>query len=102
MFGSQLPQIFGVLLFVTSSVNTAVRDSRCLLAENHLSLCPTLRVPVGLDAMLMNYHARKKGFAKLFIFSSPKCPFPHSHMNFFFSPTKGQIRSWQQTNAREG
>lgn len=97
MFGSHLPQIFVVLLFVTSPVNTAVRDSRCLLAENHLSLCPTLRVPVGLDAMLMTYHARKKGFAKLFIFSSP-----HSHMNFFPPTTKGQIRSWQQTNARGG
>lgn len=35
--------------------------------------------------MLMNYHAKKKGFAKLFIFSSPKSPFPHSHMHICFS-----------------
>lgn len=64
--------------------NLTVRDSLCLLTEN-LSLCPTVRVPIGLDSMLMNYHAKKKGFAKLFSFSFPKTPFPHSHIQVFFS-----------------
>lgn len=42
--------------------------------------------------MLMNDPTKKKGFAKLFSFASPKSLFPHSHMQvfffFFFSPHK--------------
>lgn len=33
--------------------------------------------------MLMNYHAKKKGFATLFSFPFPKALFPHSHIKVF-------------------
>lgn len=94
-------------LFITSPFITEVRDCGHLLTENLLSLCPVARVPIGLDSILKNYPAKEKGFANLFSFSSSETLYSFSHTSlFFFSflfspPQRGQMRSWQQLNARE-
>lgn len=77
------------LFLITSPFSTAIKESSYLWTENLLSLCPTVRVPIGLDSVLMNFTAKRKTFAK-FSFSSPRTLFPHSHRQVFPRPCHPQ------------
>lgn len=56
--------------------------------------------PIGLDSMLMNYHTKKKGFAKLFSLSSQDSLSSFSHACLLFHKGANQKLATDQCQGR--